>query len=62
MDLNRAQEIIRSTDKIEVQYQGKSVWIDGVDEHTETARVHTEGNPTDSMTVDVRQLDEKVLL
>jgi small acid-soluble spore protein H (minor) len=59
MDVNRAQEIIQAKEKIEVQYQGKSVWIDGVDEKTATARVHTEGNPTESMTVAVDQLVEK---
>jgi small acid-soluble spore protein H (minor) len=59
MDVNRAQEIIRSKEKIEVQYQGKSVWIDGVDETTATARVHPEGNPTESMTVAIDQLVEK---
>ncbi|MEJ8548078.1 H-type small acid-soluble spore protein [Brevibacillus borstelensis] len=59
MDVNRAQEIIRSASKIEVQYQGQPVWIDGVDEKTSQARVHTEGNPAESKTVDVGQLVEK---
>ncbi len=59
MNITRAQEIIKSPQKIEVQYQGQSVWIDGVDERTATARVHPEGNPTDSMTVDVNQLEER---
>jgi small acid-soluble spore protein H (minor) len=59
MNVTRAQEIIQSDKKIEVRYQGKSVWIDGVDERTATARVHPEGNPTDTMTVDVGQLVER---
>ncbi|MFY0544446.1 H-type small acid-soluble spore protein [Brevibacillus sp. H7] len=59
MNVARAQEIIKSAQKIEVQYQGQSVWIDGVDERTATARVHPEGKPTQSMTVDVTQLQEK---
>jgi len=59
MNVQRAQEIIKSDRKIEVQYQGQPVWIDGVDERTGTARVHPEGNPTDSMTVGVDQLEER---
>ncbi|MDA5107649.1 MULTISPECIES: H-type small acid-soluble spore protein [Brevibacillus] len=59
MDVKRAQEILRSSDKIEVQYKGQPVWIDGVDERTATARVHAEGNPANSMTVEVGQLVEK---
>lgn len=59
MNVNRAQEIIQAKEKIEVQYQGKSVWIDGVDQRTATARVHMEENPTESMTVAVDQLVEK---
>jgi small acid-soluble spore protein H (minor) len=59
MDVTRAQEIIKSEKKIDVQYQGQSVWIDGVDENTATARVHPEGNPAHSMTVSVNELEEK---
>lgn len=59
MNLTRAQEIIRSEQKIVVQYKGDSVWIDDVDEGTATARVHTERNPASSLTVDVGQLVEK---
>ncbi|QQE74043.1 H-type small acid-soluble spore protein [Brevibacillus composti] len=59
MDVNRVREIIQAENKIEVQFQGQSVWIDGVDEQTATARVHAEGNPGNSMTVDVAQLVEK---
>ncbi|MGG1660960.1 H-type small acid-soluble spore protein [Brevibacillus sp. NRS-1366] len=59
MDVTRVQEIIRSEEKIQVRYQGESVWIDDVDEGTATARVHTERNPAQSVTVDVNQLVEK---
>lgn len=59
MNVTRAQEIIEAKEKIEVQYQGKPVWIDGVDGRTATARIHPEENPNDSMTVDVDQLKER---
>jgi|GEM_PF-1857524 len=45
--------------KNRVQYKGQPVWIDGVDERTATARVHIEGNPANSMAVEVGQLEEK---
>lgn len=59
MNVIRAREIIQAKEKIEVKYQGASVWIDGVDERTATARVHSQDNPTNSMTVELNQLIEK---
>ncbi len=59
MNVTRAQEIVKSRDKIEVTYQGKSVWIDGIDENSQMARVHVEENPQESMTVAVDQLTER---
>ena len=58
MDVARVQEIVRSEEKIQVTYQGKSVWIDDVDESTATARVHTERNPAQSEYVAISQLEE----
>jgi small acid-soluble spore protein H (minor) len=59
MDVNRAQQILQSPDKIEVQYQGKPIWIDGVDENTQSARIHEENNPGQTMVVPLNQLVEK---
>lgn len=59
MNVTRAQEIIRSADKIVVRYKGDPVWIDDVDEPTAMARVHTERNPGNTLTVNVDQLEEK---
>ncbi|MGN7472113.1 H-type small acid-soluble spore protein [Brevibacillus sp. SAFN-007a] len=58
MDLTRAQAILYSPEKIKVEYQGESVWIDAVDEKTSTARIHQEKNPGNSLTVYVSQLEE----
>lgn len=58
MDVHRAQEIIQSKDKIGVRYEGKAVWIDGIDEKSRTARVHVEQQPDKQMTVAVDQLVE----
>lgn len=59
MNVTRAREIVQSTDKITVTYQGSPVWIDGVDENSATARVHVEDNPTDKKTVAVDELQEQ---
>ncbi|GAA4718271.1 H-type small acid-soluble spore protein [Brevibacillus fulvus] len=59
MNIVRAQEILQTEQKIEVEYQGKPVWIDHVDEETATASVHLENNPANKMTVEVNQLIEK---
>lgn len=58
MDVTRAQEIIRSEEKIQVSYQGEVVWIDDINESTATARVHTERNPAQSVDVAIAQLVE----
>lgn len=59
MDVQRAKEIINDPKKIEVQLNGKGVWIDSVDATTKTATVHEEvGNEQQSMTVRVDQLEE----
>jgi len=59
MDLTRAQEIVSTDDKIVVHYKGDSVWIDELDESTQTARIHTERNPASSLRVEVGQLEER---
>ncbi|MBO8165449.1 MAG: H-type small acid-soluble spore protein [Brevibacillus sp.] len=59
MDLKRAQEILKSPEKIVVEHAGVPVWIDGIDENSKMARVHTEGNPQDTRTVAVSELAEK---
>lgn len=58
MDLNRAQEIFQSKDIIDVQMNGTSVWIEGVDAQSGTVRVYPEGNPQDKRTVNVNELME----
>jgi len=59
MNVQRAQQIVQSKEKIDVEYQGRPVWIDGIDERSQMARVHVEQNPQESMTVAVDQLVEK---
>ncbi|MBE1447380.1 H-type small acid-soluble spore protein [Paenibacillus sp. OAS669] len=58
MKLYRAQEILKSEEKIDVELNGVSVWIDSVDLEKETAKVHVELQPADSRVVPVDQLQE----
>jgi small acid-soluble spore protein H (minor) len=58
MDLERAKEILRSPEKIEVKYRGIPVWIEMIDESAEKVRVHAETNENDVKIVPVWDLDE----
>jgi H-type small acid-soluble spore protein len=59
MDVNRAKEIISSSEQFEVQYGGRAVWIDSVDAQTKMATVHPQDIGTqESMTVQVNDLVE----
>ncbi|WP_134704286.1 H-type small acid-soluble spore protein [Ammoniphilus sp. YIM 78166] len=58
MDLNRAQQIIEAEETIDVQVEGMSVWIEGIDAQSKTARVHPEGEPENKRTVAIADLQE----
>ena len=58
MNLNRAQEILQSKEKIDVNIDGTPVWIEGIDAQSGTARVFPEGNPDDKRTVAINELTE----
>lgn len=55
MDFNRAQEIFDSVTAISVFHNGKSVWIESLDQSNRTATVRT---PSEHMTVHVKELNE----
>ncbi|HJV46302.1 MAG TPA: H-type small acid-soluble spore protein [Bacillota bacterium] len=58
MDVTRAQEIYQANERINVEFEGKPVWIEGIDNQSKTARVYKEGNPQDKLTVAVSELVE----
>ncbi len=58
MNVNRAQQILDSTQEIEVQYNGTSIWIQNVNSADGTARVHPRHNPENEMTVNIQELRE----
>ncbi|WP_139492667.1 H-type small acid-soluble spore protein [Brevibacillus dissolubilis] len=45
MDFSRVQQIMKSEQKIDVEYQGTPVWIDAVEEQSQSVRIHEEGQP-----------------
>ncbi|OXM84463.1 H-type small acid-soluble spore protein [Paenibacillus rigui] len=58
MKVFRAQEILQSEAKIDVELNGVSVWIDSVDADQQTAKVHVEHQPADARVVAVEELQE----
>lgn len=58
MDLNRAQEILNSSETIEVLYQGKPVWINNINPADQRAYITTSTNPKENTVVDIKDLVE----
>jgi small acid-soluble spore protein H (minor) len=58
MQVSRAQDILKSDEKIDVELNGVAVWIDSVDAENKTAKVHVEHNPADTRVVSVEELQE----
>ncbi|GLI03976.1 hypothetical protein YDYSG_00060 [Paenibacillus tyrfis] len=58
MKVYRAQEIMKAEEKVSVELNGVSVWIDSVDPEQETAKVHVEDRPADARVVPVDELQE----
>ncbi|KJS81671.1 MAG: hypothetical protein JM58_16500 [Peptococcaceae bacterium BICA1-8] len=58
MDIQRAKEIIDSSDSIQVLYKDKAIWITGINETEKTAEVATGPQFKEKMTVPINQLEE----
>ncbi|MDF2662799.1 MAG: Small acid-soluble spore protein family [Paenibacillus sp.] len=58
MDYDRAQRILLMSDKVEVTWQGESVWIDSVDKYSGVATIHPENDPRVSKNVPITELQE----
>lgn len=59
MNRQRAEEIVRSGDLKHVTYNGERIYIQQVNEHTETARIYPLDDPQNEMEVPLSQLLEK---
>lgn len=58
MEMERAQSILHSPEKITVLFREEAVWIHEVDTSAKTATVHFENNADNLQTVEVTQLQE----
>jgi len=58
MDIQRAKQIFNAEDMIPVHLEGKSVWIESIDEANAMATVQVGTNPINTKTVSVTQLEE----
>jgi small acid-soluble spore protein H (minor) len=59
MDVNRAEEILNSPQKITVTYKGEPVWIQSVNNVTQTADVHAVATQQEEKQIPVNELQEK---
>lgn len=58
MNIGRAKEILALPEIQNVQFDGKQVVIQHVDEHNETARIYFLTDPENEKTVPIQQLEE----
>ncbi|RKQ33549.1 H-type small acid-soluble spore protein [Oceanobacillus halophilus] len=59
MNKHRAQEIAQSADTIQVMYEDKPIYIQHVDENTDTARVFPLNEPEHEFEVNLSDLVEQ---
>ena len=53
------KQILSSSSRIDVTYEGVPVWIESCDEQKGSAQVYDVSNPGESVHVDVTALEEK---
>lgn len=58
MKAYRAQEILQSEHKIDVEWNGVAVWIDSVDTERDLVRMHPQNQPAQTRTVAAEELYE----
>ncbi|WP_027093869.1 H-type small acid-soluble spore protein [Cohnella thermotolerans] len=59
MNVQRAKQIYESKDTIEVEMEGRPVWIENVDTANGMATVQIGSDPLNTQTVSVERLEEK---
>ncbi|MFC4078199.1 H-type small acid-soluble spore protein [Salinithrix halophila] len=59
MDILRARQILESPEKVEVHYREVPIWIQNVNDETETARIYTDDEPDRELVVSVQELHER---
>lgn len=58
MDVKRVKQILSSSSRIDVTYEGVPVWIESCDEQSGVAQVYDVSNPGESVHVHVNALEE----
>ncbi len=58
MDIKRVKQILSSSSRIDVTYQGVPVWIESCDETSRLANVHDIKTPHETVQVDITALEE----
>jgi small acid-soluble spore protein H (minor) len=58
LNKQRAKEIVSSPNMVNVTYNGQPIYIQNVDDETETARIYPLDNPENEQTVPLSQLKE----
>ncbi|MED5245785.1 small acid-soluble spore protein H [Priestia megaterium] len=59
MDAQRAQEIADSVDMANVTYNGKSIYIEHVDQQNGVATIHNLDEPSNKQSVSISELAEQ---
>ena len=59
MDAQRAQEIANSVDMANVIYNGKSIYIEHVDQQNGVATIHNLDEPNSKQSVSITELTEQ---
>lgn len=59
MNINRAREILNSTQDIDVKYRGKSVWINSINPNIGNAFVETRDTKHKHYEVSISELSEE---
>ena len=59
MDVKRVKQILSSSSRIDVTYEGVPVWIESCDEQSGVAQMYDVSNPGESVHVNVTALEEK---
>ena len=59
MNKQRVKEIVSSPDRISVTYNGSQVYIETVNENTNTASIHYLNKPADKLEVSLNNLIEQ---
>jgi small acid-soluble spore protein H (minor) len=59
MNIKRAQEIVTSSDMIPVSYNGTPIYINSINNNTETANIHPLNEPNKNQEVSVSTLTEQ---